>query len=323
MLEPTTSHSLATPRSQPIKHRPEQLPDRLRILLITNRQRLGAEFIEQLQADPQLEVLMEEVQGTNAAMRRLREEAFDLLLVAHDYEQVDALEFVESLRVAGAYVPVLIVGAETEQECLEECCFAGAEGYLSIHTTSPGMLFWKVAQALERRQLLEENQRHHGDLKQRGQKEQEEVRRLFNQQRELALASVDDPNCPLSDCLETLLGIYRDLLRTHLLMGSGNLTQEIRKLAAWLAASKVETGQALILHLTALQQLVKGLGSRSSRHMVARADLLAMQLLIELSEAYRSQQPQVSPPLKQGWLPGFEPSLEVPGSGENTTRLAS
>jgi hypothetical protein len=72
--------------------------------------------------------------------------------------------------------------------------------------------------------------------------------------------------------------------------------------------------QTMQLHLEVLGELVHGLGARSTRHVMTRADLLALELLRHLAEGYRRRyQERIRPPL-QGLLPGFDAAAtEVPG----------
>ncbi|MBC7818960.1 MAG: hypothetical protein IAG10_18890 [Planctomycetaceae bacterium] len=80
---------------------------------------------------------------------------------------------------------------------------------------------------------------------------------------------------------------YQELLRTYVIMGSGNLGGEIAKLADLLAVAGCGPREALSLHLERVESLVGGLGNRSTRHILARADLLALELMIHLGESYR------------------------------------
>jgi len=60
------------------------------------------------------------------------------------------------------------------------------------------------------------------------------------------------------------------------------------------------------LHLHVLEELVRGLGSRSTRHVMTRADLLALEVMVHLAEGYRQRyQHRISPPRQQA-LPGFD-----------------
>ena len=59
------------------------------------------------------------------------------------------------------------------------------------------------------------------------------------------------------------------------------------------------------LHLHVLEELVRGLGSRSTRHVMTRADLLALEVMVHLAECYRRRyQARIHPPV-QRLLPGF------------------
>ena len=82
---------------------------------------------------------------------------------------------------------------------------------------------------------------------------------------------------------------YDELLRTYVIMGSGNLRDEIAKLAEILSLAEMSPRQGLELHLERVEALVGGLGNRSARHVLARADLLALELMIHLGEHYRKK----------------------------------
>jgi hypothetical protein len=81
------------------------------------------------------------------------------------------------------------------------------------------------------------------------------------------------------------------------------------KLADLLAAAGTTAQQTMLLHLEVLEELVRGLGARSARHVMARADLLVLEVMIHLAECYRRQaRTEISTtPGKQQLLPGFMP----------------
>ena len=83
-----------------------------------------------------------------------------------------------------------------------------------------------------------------------------------------------------------LINHYRELLRTYVIMGSGNLTNELRCLAELLIAGGVTARQTFQVHLHVLEELVHGLGSRSTRHVMNRADLLVLELLLHVADGY-------------------------------------
>jgi hypothetical protein len=70
-------------------------------------------------------------------------------------------------------------------------------------------------------------------------------------------------------------------------MGSGNLAAELRRLAELLITAGLGARQTVELHLQVLQGLLQGLGARSTRHVMIRADLLVLELLMHLADGYR------------------------------------
>jgi hypothetical protein len=70
-------------------------------------------------------------------------------------------------------------------------------------------------------------------------------------------------------------------------MGSGSLANEIAEMADQFVSAALPPPEALQLHLQCVESLVKGLGNRSARHVMSRADLLAIELMTHL--AHRSQ----------------------------------
>src|SRR5438445_308427 len=106
------------------------------------------------------------------------------------------------------------------------------------------------------------------------------------------VTSGSDPACGVSDRLRLPVEFddyYQELLRTYVIMGSGNLVAEIVKLADLLSLAGLTPREVLNLHLARVERLVRGLGNRSTRHVMARADLLALELMIHLGECYQRQ----------------------------------
>ena len=82
---------------------------------------------------------------------------------------------------------------------------------------------------------------------------------------------------------------YHELLRTYVIMGSGSLKDEIIQIAELLAASRLTSRQVLEFHLQCVETIVRGLGNRSSRHVMSRADLLALEMMVHLGECYQKK----------------------------------
>jgi DNA-binding response OmpR family regulator len=280
-----------------------QLPPRMRVLYIATRQRTGGWLAEAFAADSASRVVLEEAVGMGAGLSRLRDEVFDAVLVSHEAEELNALDLIEGYRAGGADDPIIVLGTQSEQEMAALCHEVGADGYVCVHTATTRNLIWVIAQAVKRHELVRENQRLLQAEQTRLQREQDEAACLLQQQRRLLQESetpreTDSDQVLPIDCLPAeLIGHYRELLRTYVIMGSGNLTSELKRLAEMLVTAGLGCRQTLQLHLHVLEELVHGLGSRSTRHVMNRADLLAIELLLHVGDGYRRRyQERIHPP---------------------------
>jgi DNA-binding response OmpR family regulator len=288
------------------------IPPTLRILYITSRQRTGSWLAEAFAADSASEIILEQAIGTAAGLARLRDEVFDAILVSHVPGELDALDLIEGYRVGGADEPIIVLGMESEQEMAVLCYEAGADGYVCANTTTTRYLIWLLVRAVARHQLAQENRRLNQADQSRLAREHDEAQRLLEQERSLAadlksLAAAGPPAfAQRPELPAALVAHYRELLRTYVIMGSGNLAGELARLAEWMVAAGLDATQTLELHLHALAELVHGLGTRSSRHVMSRADLLAMEIMAHLAEGYRRLHWELSHPPVQQML-SFEP----------------
>ena len=308
-------------RAEPLPVAWQGLPPVMKVLYITSPQRTGGWLAEAFAADSATQVMLEEVIGTAAGLARLRDESFDAILVSHQPGELDALDLTEGYRTGGADEPIIVLGIQSEQEMAALCFEAGADGYVCAHTTTTRNLIWVAARAIQRHQLLRENRRLALAEQARLQREHDEADRLLSHQRTLlgdleslrgnneATASdgmLDDRSSAPSDLPDELITHYRELLRTYVIMGSGNLSSELKCLADLLITAGLTAQQTMQTHLHVLEELVRGLGARSTRHVMTRADLLVLEVMIHLAEGYRHRyQERVHPPL-QLLLPGFE-----------------
>ncbi|RMG00620.1 MAG: hypothetical protein D6741_06510, partial [Planctomycetota bacterium] len=277
------------------------LPQRLRVLHICDRRRTGGWLADALAHDSAVEIELCEVVGSTAGLSRLRDEVFDAVLVTHDPDELDALELTEGFRAGGADEPIIILGNQSEQEMAVYCYEAGADGYVCIHTGTTRGLIWMVARAVQHHRLMRENRRLLQAERQRLQREHEEAERLLRQQRQLiadlgtltehlldAPAEDDDESedrpratagqdVRIPGLPDELVVHYRELLRAYVIMGSGNLAGELGRLAEMFAVAGVGSQQVMQLHVHVVGELIRGLGARSSRHVMSRADLLALE----------------------------------------------
>ena len=95
-------------------------------------------------------------------------------------------------------------------------------------------------------------------------------------------------------------------MRAYVIMGSGNLSQELNKLSELLSSFDVSATQAIQLHLFVLDEMIHGLGNRSARHVMNRANLLITEMIVNLAEGYRQRLMNRLHPPRQLMLPGFD-----------------
>jgi len=299
------------------------MPARMHVLYVTTPHRTGGWLAEALASDSAANVELEEVAGAAAGMARLRDQAFDAVLVSHEPGTLDALNLVEGLRAGGGDEPVVVLGEQSEQELSPLCYETGADGYVCVNTVTTRGLIWVVARAIERQRLLRENRRLQQLDRQRLVHEHHEVDRLLAQQRALladfeelagvspAKQTTDNKQSAHDDhdtaeLPESLVNHYRELLRAHVIMGSGNLGAEMNLLADLFASARIGAQQTMLLHLRVLEELIRGLGTRSARHVMTRADLLVVEVLVHLAENYRRRYLERETPAQQLVLPGFD-----------------
>ncbi len=289
------------------------LPAALRVLHIAPPGRQDAWLAEAFAADNAVKVQLTEIAGASAGLEQLNVASFDAVLVTHDDGVQDALAIVEGIRGAGGDEALVILGSLPELEMAPLSFEVGADAYLAKPTTSTRGLLWTLAKAVERSKLVRENRRMSQVEHSRLEREHHEAEHLLCEQRALVRdlealhrrsadqADNADPTTSASaqlaartalpaehhDLPGPLVAHYRELLRTHVIMGSGTLADEMRLLAELLATAQISARQTLQLHLVALEELVRGLGARSTRHVLTRADLLVLEMMLYLAEEYR------------------------------------
>lgn len=306
------------------------LPPRIKVLCVGARTGTGAWLAEALSADSASQVCLVEAQGAADCLACVRNEPFDALLICHEPPELDAFDLLDALRGGGCDEPAIVLGKLPEPELLALALESGAEAYLPLTGTTTRALIWTLARAVQHGELTREHRRLRLAERQRLEQEHVETQRLIDEQRSLIrdLEVLRDDACPPikaeptdqypSDGSEPepfsgaqvalpgpLVAHYQQLLRTHVIMGSGNLGDEIRVVAELLANAGLGAREAMELHLAAVESMVRGLGMRSTRHVMSRADLLALELMVELAEAFRRRWDEQLRPPRQKWLPGL------------------
>lgn len=250
------------------------------------------------------------------AMSRLREEPFDCVLI--DVPATGSLVrddngsfgLIRALRTSGCEDPVVLVGRLFSDAEWTVACAADCDVFISTRGWDSPVLGAIVKRALLRGELVRDNARLSSAHHRRLLRERDESEQLLAHQRQLIaeLEALPDPlrehanrppigeNRPMGTAPAAPQGKgpdhefserYSALLRSYVLMGSGSLASEIAEMADHFIVACLPPPEALQLHLMCVESLVKGLGNRSARHVVARADLLAIELMTHL--AHRSQ----------------------------------
>jgi DNA-binding response OmpR family regulator len=316
------------------------MPARIKVLYVTTLHRTGGWLAEAFRADCATEVMLVETVGVTAGLSHLRDEVFDAVLVSHEPGVLDALDLVEGLRAGGNDEPMIVLGVAPSAQMAALCYEVGADAYCCVAETTTRSLLWAFARAIERCQLVREHRRLVQNEQQRLAHEHQEAERLLSEQRALIAelekirspetldtraenrferdatadcesqnADVSNPKSairnPPSELPERLVTHYREMLRAYVVMGAGNLADEMVTLASLLTEADVSAQRAMQLHVHVLEELIGSLGNRSARHVMTRADLLVLEIMAHLADGYRRRYHEGNCPQRQLDLPGF------------------
>lgn len=273
-------------------HSADALPGELRLLCVDRREPSWTNLALHLSEWGCHEPRFRWRQGTDQVLTLLREEPFDCVVIgalkADPWiTDEELLEFLEVVGADGGRTPLLVLSDRLDDELLRrlsrfECeLLSAAAGW-----RSPALPAW-IGRTLQRFELMRECQRFSTADMRRTVRERDEAESLLEQQRRLLAAPAADAETSNDDLPEEINGYYQELLRTYVIMGSGNLEDDIRRLAELFALAGIGPRSVLRLHLDRVESMVRGLGTRSARHVMARADILAMELIIELGECFR------------------------------------
>lgn len=273
------------------------------------------------------------------AVSRLREEPFDCILVdvpaTGSFVRDDNGPFglIRALRTGGCEEPIVMVGrlfADAEWTAASE---ADCDVFVSARGWDSPVLGSIIKRALLRGELVRENARLSAAHNRRLVRDRDESEQLLAHQRQLIAElealpsgaaergreSSTSPDEAVPDAAASrrenqnhgFIDRYSGLLRSYVLMGSGSLASDIAEMADCFVAASLPPPEALQIHLMCVEKLVKGLGNRSARHVVSRADLLAIELMTHL--ANRSQRASAGESSVTSG-PVFQPLRNVTGS---------
>ena len=219
---------------------------------------------------------------------------------SHPFAFAEAASLVQAIRASGCEDPLVLLAPRISDADWLDLSREECELLQSARLWDSSALVSVLKRAIFRSERTRQSRRLELAQTKRMARERDEAEHLLNQQRRI-IDDLDATNVTrqaMLDCFgrvapcRTALppeinSYYQELLRTYVIMGSGNLGGEIAKLADLLVVAGCGPREALSLHLERVESLVGGLGNRSTRHILARADLLALELMIHLGESYR------------------------------------
>lgn len=238
------------------------------------------------------------VNDARLALNATREESFDVILMVADsnFPVEQARTLLETLRNGGDLSPVIILTRELTDRVQAELREQRAEVLITEKNWYSEGLIGMIRLAIDRFDERAEADQLRLSAQRQMIRESDEAERILGQQRQL-LASLRNGFTQLDDVPDEqsptwpdeLRQLYTELLRTHVIMGDGRLETEVEQFSEILVAASISPKDALKLHVECVEELVNGLGNRSTRHVMARADLLALELSVLLGGNYFSR----------------------------------
>ena len=303
MTEQLFHHSLTTPSLRSLA----RLPMSMRLLCIAETEPDWTPLTLRLGEAGCHEPCFRWTSRPTEAIGLLRCESFDAVIFDASNEGLlkegkqSLQHFVQAVRTGGCEDAVLVMTAA----CPDSCWSDLAELHCEILVTDRGWTSAALTAALQKClymvDLGRENYRLGIANQRRLSRERDEASHLLEHQRRIidvhpqAIRLTAGDSDPCSDGRDRTDGsnqavpnevrlFYRELLRNYVIMGSGSLSDEIGSLAELLANAGVSPREVLDLHVEGVTSMVRGLGQRSARHVLSRADLLALELMLRLAE---------------------------------------
>lgn len=301
---------------------PAQLPPTLRLLCVTSREPLWAGLTLRLHGAGCGEPHFHWVSTAHEVLEILRGESPDCILIHPNPTPftakgsvIDAKTLLPAIRAAGCDDPTILLADYLSDEVWAVAYDQDCEVLISASGWESPALLPAVARAIARADLVRDHHRLTLMTRRRLVRERDEAEHLLAQQRQmirdlehlaaLSTSSVAKPPAemraapPAAGQTESMTvpdqlpaelhSYYHELLRTYVIMGSGSLGPDITRMADAISLARLSPREVLQFHVVRVEALIRGLGSRSTRHIIARADLLALELMIRLGECYQQR----------------------------------
>jgi len=314
------------------------LPIHMRVLCLSDSEPSWVPLTLQLDAAGCLEPKFHWTSEATDALTLLGQQSFDcIVLIASEAAcrlRTEMLKLMRAIRVSGCDDALILLVSRADDQDWVDLVDLNCEILVTQNGAESPALVPAMRRAIGLVEAIRENARLSAASQRRLIREREEAAHLLGQQRQMICElsidgsddsgaaqhtrdsdsgrSADTDNCPLPDRVrlpQEVTEYYQELLRTYVIMGSGSLGTEFAKLAELLAVAGLSTAETLALHLERVEQLVNGLGSRSTRHVMSRADLMALELLVHLGQWYRMK--SIRPDASGNGQPLAEPADEA------------
>lgn len=192
-----------------------------------------------------------------------------------------------AIRAAGCEDPILVLSDRVDDPWL----IAAAAGEFELLVVRNG---WRssalapwIHTAMHRQTVARERAEIGAEGRQRLQREAGESWQLLDQRRQTAerlRRSLGSLRGPAAEGAAALADEYRDLLRAAVVAGAHALEAETLRFTRGIVERGITAADLLQMHVAAVESLLRGLGSRSSRHVVQQTDLLVLEVLCRLAD---------------------------------------
>jgi CheY-like chemotaxis protein len=269
------------------------LPLRLSVLLIS-AQPANSDRVEQsLVSDRICHVEVARAYSVTEGLESLRQKPIDVILVIHDEFACHALALLDAMNNGGAdRQAVVVLMAESRNTSATACLESGAHACMLLNDHNPRDLLWQLTKASNHEKLLNEHHRLRCRMERQRSLADEEVARFLDELTNVTFTKrTGKPSqvrlMPVTISEPTLMGLltrYEALLKAYVMMGGGTMGEELTPFAEELLGLGLSHRLVLQLHLAACGRVTDELGPRGSRHVVHRGMVLALDLLLRLSD---------------------------------------
>ncbi len=259
------------------------LPARLSVLYVTGPSSPSNWLAKALDTEPECQIQLNEVTSLTDALERLRGETYNVVLIDYDADEHDRFQSVDAVRAGShAFQPVIILGDAPDSQIATECYEFGADAFVAVQNATPRELIWQIARAAERERLSTENEQLRRRQQRQRTLERDETLKLVCEQRAILSAHQDTSEADCSGLPDWLQSELRELLQAYVVMGSGNLMKELEPFIRRVHQQHVPRLAVANAFSTVMLGVIEELGTRSSRHVFNRGNLLMLDLLFRL-----------------------------------------